>query len=76
MGMRRQFRNDLTLVKRAENEVPRAELLQRDCDQMFWELRELRQEAAALRKENRKLKQKNKKLEFENNLLFLSSTME
>jgi hypothetical protein len=66
----------LSLVKRPEDKTSREDLLLRDVTQMFWELRELRQEATRLREENVDLIRENKKLKFENDLLILNKEFE
>ena len=62
------------------NETPREELLKRDVNIQFLELRRLREENAALTEELRrvkiskaKLEVSNKKLRYENDLLHLSN---
>jgi hypothetical protein len=75
-----EMRTTLKLIKRPANKTPNQELLLRDVTQMFWELRELREEVKALRRENHnyelsksQLKKYNEKLKFENELLKLSN---
>jgi hypothetical protein len=75
-----EMRTNLELIKRPANKTPREDLLLMDVTQMFWELRELREEVKALRRENHnyelsksQLKKYNEKLEFENELLKLSN---
>jgi regulator of replication initiation timing len=60
----------------APNETPRAELLLKDCTEMFWELRELRERVEILTRENHnlnlsrsQLKNQIEKLKYENTLL-------
>jgi FtsZ-binding cell division protein ZapB len=74
------MRTNLELIKRPVNKTPREDLLLMDVTQMFWELRELREEVKALRRENHnyelsksQLKKYNEKLKFENELLKLSN---
>lgn len=57
----------------AANKTPQLELLKRDVNIQFWEIRSLRAENEQLKKEVAELKLKNKKLQFENDYLFLSS---
>jgi hypothetical protein len=47
-----EMRTNLELIKRPVNKTPREDLLLMDVTQMFWELRELREEVKALRREN------------------------
>jgi FtsZ-binding cell division protein ZapB len=75
-----EMRTNLELIKRPENKTPREDLLLMDVTQMFWELRELREEVKALRRENHNyelsksmLKKYNEKLKYENELLKLSN---
>jgi hypothetical protein len=75
-----EMRANLELIKRPVNKTPREDLLLMDVTQMFWELRELREEVKVLRRENHnyelsksQLKKYNEKLKFENELLKLSN---
>jgi hypothetical protein len=83
MGVNRAFRNDLSLIKRPVNKTPREDLLLMDVTQMFWELRELREEVKALKRENHSLKigkanleKSNMKLRYENGMFNMSGLYE
>ena len=65
------------------NETPREELLKRDVNIQFLELRRLREELAATKEELRRLKitnaaleKQNKKMRYENDYLHLSNVQQ